>query len=53
MRKEAQHFWARSRECRVAAELSKDETERKRLTQLACDLEAEAVKIEAETPEPS
>jgi hypothetical protein len=53
MRKEAQHFWARARECRVAADVTPDIAERKRLLQLADELETEAVKIEAETSEPT
>jgi hypothetical protein len=53
MREEAQRFWARARECRNVADHSKDKEARKLLLELADELEAEAAKIEAETPEPS
>jgi hypothetical protein len=52
MRQEAQHLWARARECRIKAQLA-DETIQKRLLEEAEQLEAEATRIEAETPEPS
>jgi hypothetical protein len=53
MRKEAKAFWGRARECRVVATTTRDEAARKLLLELAEELEAEAAKIEAETPEPS
>jgi hypothetical protein len=53
MREEAQRFYARARECRAVAERSHDEAAAKLLIELADELEAEAVKIEEETPEPS
>jgi hypothetical protein len=53
MRKEARHFWARARECRVVADNSRDEAARKLLLELAAEFEDEATKIEAASPEPS
>ena len=53
MRQEAQRLWGRARECRVKAETARDEATRADLLQIAEELEAEAAKIEAETPEPS
>jgi hypothetical protein len=53
MRAEAQRFWARARECRIKAVVARDEATRKDLLDIAEQLEAEAAKIEAETPEPS
>jgi hypothetical protein len=53
MRDEAKQLWARARACRVSAQETSDEAAKKLMSKTAEELEAEARKVEAETPEPS
>jgi hypothetical protein len=53
MRERAQRLYARARECRVVAETARDAASRKMLLQTADKFEAEARKMEEETPKQS
>jgi hypothetical protein len=53
MREEAERLWGRARECRIKAETARAEPMRKELLKLADELEAKAMKVEAETAEAS
>ncbi len=53
VREEAARLYARAREVRVVAETARDAASRKLLSQTADKFEAEARRIEEETPEQS